>query len=74
MMQWLNKFPSAKQFDEMDCGPTCLQIIGRYYDSDRCICYAALGINLYFLNIYVCDCSCYYGTKTSVACAQPLEP
>src|SRR5882757_6569204 len=25
------KFPSYHQFDEMDCGPTCLRIITRYY-------------------------------------------
>lgn len=25
------KFPSYQQFDEMDCGPTCLRIIARYY-------------------------------------------
>ena len=30
-MEWFKKFPSARQYDEMDCGPTCLQIICRYY-------------------------------------------
>lgn len=30
-MDWFKKFPSARQYDEMDCGPTCLQIICRYY-------------------------------------------
>lgn len=24
-------FPSYKQFDQMDCGPTCLRMIGKYY-------------------------------------------
>jgi ATP-binding cassette, subfamily B, bacterial len=27
----LNKFPQYKQYDEMDCGPTCLRIISKYY-------------------------------------------
>ncbi len=28
------KFPSARQLDQMDCGPTCLQIICKYYEVD----------------------------------------
>ena len=27
----LSKFPHYKQYDEMDCGPACLRIIGKYY-------------------------------------------
>ena len=30
-MAWFHKFPAAKQYDAMDCGPTCLQIICQYY-------------------------------------------
>ena len=25
------KFPYYKQFDSMDCGPTCLQMVAKYY-------------------------------------------
>jgi ATP-binding cassette, subfamily B, bacterial len=28
------KFPHYKQFDNMDCGPTCLKIIAKYYGKD----------------------------------------
>lgn len=27
----LNKFPFYKQLDTMDCGPTCLRMISKYY-------------------------------------------
>ncbi|MBV7529431.1 peptidase domain-containing ABC transporter [Chitinophaga sp. sic0106] len=27
----LNKFPQYRQYDEMDCGPTCLRIVSKYY-------------------------------------------
>ena len=27
----LNKFPHYRQYDEMDCGPTCLKIISKFY-------------------------------------------
>ena len=27
----LNKFPAYTQLDTMDCGPTCLRIIAKYY-------------------------------------------
>lgn len=30
----LNKFPSYKQHDEMDCGPSCLKIISKYFGKD----------------------------------------
>lgn len=51
------KFPNFKQLDKMDCGPTCLKIIARYYGRSlelhllREYCYAnrtgvsMLGIN-----------------------------
>jgi ATP-binding cassette subfamily B protein len=38
-MQWFNKFPAVKQFDEMDCGPTCLQIICRFYKKQYALDY-----------------------------------
>jgi len=25
------KFPYYKQFDSMDCGPTCLQLVAKFY-------------------------------------------
>lgn len=27
----MNKFPFYKQYDQMDCGPTCLRMIAKYY-------------------------------------------
>jgi len=27
----MKRFPNYRQYDEMDCGPTCLRIIARYY-------------------------------------------
>lgn len=33
-MSMFRKFPSYKQFDKMDCGPTCLKIISKYYGKD----------------------------------------
>ncbi|MFW5700795.1 MAG: cysteine peptidase family C39 domain-containing protein, partial [Cyclobacteriaceae bacterium] len=27
----MQKFPVYKQLDSMDCGPTCLRMIARYY-------------------------------------------
>jgi ATP-binding cassette, subfamily B, bacterial len=33
-MGWFSKFPWSKQYDEMDCGPTCLQIVARYYKKE----------------------------------------
>ena len=27
----LNKFPFYRQLDSMDCGPTCLRMIAKYY-------------------------------------------
>ncbi|HYQ55743.1 MAG TPA: cysteine peptidase family C39 domain-containing protein, partial [Draconibacterium sp.] len=27
----MNKFPSYKQLDKMDCGPTCLRMVAKYY-------------------------------------------
>lgn len=27
----MKKFPLFKQYDQMDCGPTCLQMIAKYY-------------------------------------------
>jgi ATP-binding cassette subfamily B protein len=30
----LSKFPHYRQYDEMDCGPTCIKIISKYYKKD----------------------------------------
>lgn len=38
-MKWLRKFPAARQYDAMDCGPTCLQIIGRFYNKHYSLAY-----------------------------------
>src|SRR5580658_10124997 len=27
----MSRFPFYRQYDEMDCGPTCLRIVGKYY-------------------------------------------
>ena len=29
-----SQFPKYQQFDSMDCGPTCLRIISKYYHRD----------------------------------------
>lgn len=31
MFAFLKRFPHYRQYDEMDCGPTCLRIISKYY-------------------------------------------
>ena len=31
MMQLFNRFPVFRQYDEMDCGPSCLRIICKYF-------------------------------------------
>jgi ATP-binding cassette, subfamily B, bacterial len=38
-MALFNKFPTVRQYDEMDCGPTCLQIICRYYEKNYTLDY-----------------------------------
>ncbi|MBP7688893.1 MAG: hypothetical protein KA765_13330, partial [Thermoflexales bacterium] len=30
----MTPFPFARQFDAMDCGPACLQMIARHYGQD----------------------------------------
>lgn len=34
MFNIFNKFPHFRQLDEMDCGPTCLRIISKYYGKE----------------------------------------
>ncbi|RHM54170.1 hypothetical protein DWZ57_21915 [Bacteroides fragilis] len=34
----LKKFPIYIQLDSMDCGPTCLRIIAKYYGNTINIC------------------------------------
>lgn len=31
MKKWANKFPHYLQLDKMDCGPSCLRMIAKYY-------------------------------------------
>lgn len=35
----MKKFPNYKQLDAMDCGPTCIRIISKYYGGDYSIQY-----------------------------------
>lgn len=33
------KFPYYKQLNSMDCGPTCLRIVAKYYSKSFCLQY-----------------------------------
>lgn len=54
----MKKFPVFQQFDQMDCGPTCLKMIAAYYGKDypmddlRERCYISRdGVNLQGINM-----------------------
>lgn len=38
-MAVFNRFPFYQQLDQMDCGPTCLRILSKYYEKDISIQY-----------------------------------
>ncbi|MBN1971943.1 MAG: hypothetical protein JW870_21505 [Candidatus Delongbacteria bacterium] len=42
-------FPTYKQLDAMDCGPTCIRIISKYYGKEFTLQFLKLKVFVYVL-------------------------